>query len=402
MSGTTSKPKFAAKRLDAIPPYLFAEIDKKRQAAIARGVDVVNLGIGDPDQPTPRFIVDSMHAAIDDPSTHNYPPYQGTAELRKASVSWFARRFPKVNKKFDIDTECLVTIGMKEALHNLFLATVDPGDYTLIPDPGYPVYRTSTVLCGGIAHLLPLTAENNFLPDLKAIPEEVAQKAKLLVLNYPNNPTGAFATLEFFAEAVAFAKKYNILLVHDNSYSELYFDRLDPPPSIFEVPGAEEIALEMFSLSKGFNMTGWRVGFTVGCAEGIKALGTVKTNVDSGVFKAIQRAACVALDSDQAHLTSLCSLYESRSKVLEAGMKELGWTAPVPCKGTLYAWYQIPRKYTSSIEFASAMLDQLGIVVPPGVGYGLHGEGYFRIALSASEEKIREALKRMKDAGFNY
>jgi LL-diaminopimelate aminotransferase len=399
MTTTQPKNRFAARRLDKIPPYLFAEIDKKRLAAVERGVDIINLGIGDPDKPTPAFIVDAMHQAIDDPSTHNYPPYAGTAEFRKAASKWFANRFnlPEPNP----NTECVSLIGSKEAIHNMFLATIDPGDYALVPNPGYPVYNTSTILCGGIPYPLPLKAENNFLIDLDAIPEDIARKAKILFLNYPNNPTGAFADLEFFTKVVEFGKKYDVLICHDHAYSEVAFDGYKPP-SIFQVPGAKDIAIEFFSLSKGFNMTGWRVGFAIGNEEAIRALSTVKTNVDSGVFKAIQRAAITALNSDQSHLVSLNALYKERALAAEAGLKSLGWEIKNPCRGTLYIWQPIPKSYKSSLDFAADMLDKCGIVVPPGVGYGEHGEGYFRIALSADKARIEEGIERMRKAGLLY
>jgi len=330
---TQTKRRFVASRLDKIPPYLFAEIDKKRLAAIEKGVDIINLGIGDPDKPTPAHIVAEMHQAIDDPSTHNYPPYAGTKEFRESAVKWFSKRFDL--PQFNPDSECVGTIGMKEALHNLFLATVDPGDYTLIPDPGYPVYKTSTILCGGTPYFLPLKEENDFLIDLDSIPEEIARKAKILVLNYPNNPTGAFANLEFFKKVIDFGKKYEILVVHDNAYSENSFDQTNKPPSIFQVEGARDIAIELFSMSKGYNMTGWRIGFAVGNVDAIKALSNVKTNIDSGVFKAIQKAAVHALSSGQEHLKEFAKLYEERAKVAEEGLKSLGWDIKHPSKGTL-------------------------------------------------------------------
>lgn len=393
------KRQLAAKRLDSIPPYLFAEIDKKRAAAQKRGVDVINLGIGDPDQPTPKFILEAMHQAIDDPSTHNYPPYVGTKEFREACVAWFDRRFHREN--FHPEQECLSLIGMKEGIHNLILAVIDQGDYCLIPNPGYPVYKTSTILAGGTPYLMPLKEENNFLIDLKAIPEEVARKSKLLFLNYPNNPTGAFASLDFFKEVIEFAKKYEILVCHDNAYSEVALNK-EKALSIFDVDGAKETALECFSLSKGFNMTGWRVGFALGNKEAIAALSNIKTNVDSGIFKAIQRAAVVALESDQSHLKELVKLYQERAKVAETGLKSLGWEIKHPWQGTLYIWQKIPPQYKSSIEFASDMLDKAGIVVPPGIGYGEYGEGYFRIALSAGSKRIQEAIERMKKNGLSY
>jgi LL-diaminopimelate aminotransferase len=397
---TQTKRRFVASRLDKIPPYLFAEIDKKRLAAIEKGVDIINLGIGDPDKPTPAHIVAEMHQAIDDPSTHNYPPYAGTKEFREAAVKWFTKRFDL--SQFNPDTECVGTIGMKEALHNLFLATVDPGDYTLIPDPGYPVYKTSTILCGGTPYFLPLKEENDFLIDLDSIPEEIARKAKILVLNYPNNPTGAFANLEFFKKVIAFGKKYEILIVHDNAYSENSFDQVNKPPSIFQVEGARDIAIELFSMSKGYNMTGWRIGFAVGNVDAIKALSNVKTNIDSGVFKAIQKAAVHALSSSQDHLKEFAALYQERAKVAEEGLKSLGWDIKHPSKGTLYIWQKIPPRYKSSMDFAADLLEKTGIIVPPGVGYGQAGEGYFRIALSVKKERIQEAIERMKTAGLTY
>lgn len=399
MTATKQKNKFAAKRLDNIPPYLFAEIDKKRQAAVERGVDIVNLGVGDPDQPTPKHIVDAMHKAIDDPSTHNYPPYAGTVEFRKAAVKWFSKRFNL--PEFNFDTECIGTIGMKEAIHNMFLATIDEGDYALVPSPGYPVYKTSTLLCGGIPHLMPLKEDNNFLVDLDLIPEDVAKKAKVMFLNYPNNPTGAFATKEFFEKVIAFGKKYEILICHDNAYSENAFDGSNPL-SIFEVKGAKDIAIEFFSLSKGYNMTGWRVGFAVGNPDAIKALATVKTNIDSGVFKAIQKASITALSGDQSHLEDLKKLYKERAQAAEEGLKSLGWEIKKPARGTLYIWAPIPARYKSSLDFAADMLDKAGIVVPPGIGYGEYGEGFFRIALSADKSRIDEAIQRMKKAGLTF
>lgn len=395
--------KYKAKRLDNIPPYLFAEIDKKKQAAVAKGVDIINLGIGDPDQPTPDFIVESMHKAIDDPATHNYPPYVGLPEYRQACVDWYATRYNQpADQKFNSSTECLALIGMKEAVHNLCTAVVNEGDVVLVPSPGYPVYKTGTIIAGGEYHYMPLKEENNYLIDFKAIPEDVAKKSKLMFLNYPNNPTGAFATKEFFQEAVDFAKKYDILLCHDNAYSEIYFGEKESSISIFDIEGARDVAIEMFSLSKGFNMTGWRAGFVVGNAEAIDALSTLKTNIDSGIFKAIQRAAITALSADKSKTDYMRDLYAGRAKVAVEGLKELGWDIKEVPQGTLYIWQPIPPKYSSSAEFATDMLDKCGIVVPPGIGYGDDGEGYFRIALSASEERLAEAFQRMKDQGLAF
>ncbi|MDJ0625945.1 MAG: LL-diaminopimelate aminotransferase [Candidatus Caenarcaniphilales bacterium] len=400
MTSTKIKNKYAAKRLDNIPPYLFAEIDKKKQAAIERGVDIINLGIGDPDQPTPKHIVDAMHKAIDDPSTHNYPPYEGTKEFRKACVQWHSKRFGL--PEFNPNTECVSSIGMKEAIHNMILATVDEDDYSLIPSPAYPVYKTSTIMCGGVPHIMPLREDNSFLVDFDLIPEEVAKKAKIMFLNYPNNPTGAFASKEFYEKVITFAKRHDILVCQDAAYSENYFDEANKPISIFEVKGAKDVAVEFFSLSKGYNMTGWRVGFTVGNPDAIQALGTVKTNIDSGVFKAIQNTAIKALTDDQSHMDPQRKLYKERAAVAEEGLKSLGWQIKRPCQGTLYIWQPIPPKYKSSIDFAADMLDKAGIVVPPGIGYGDYGEGYFRIALSAEKSRIEEAIVRMKQNGLVF
>ena len=386
-----------AKRLEKIPPYLFAEIDRKRDELVAKGVDIINMGVGDPDKPTPAHIVQAMQEAIADPSTHNYPPYQGTKEYRQAVVAWMERRFGV--KGLNPDTEAVSSIGSKESIHNTFLAFVEPGDYTLISDPGYPVYRTSTIFAGGEPYPMALTAENRFLPDLSAIPEEVARKAKLMWINYPNNPTGAIATLADFEKLVAYCKKYDILLCHDHAYSEMAYDGYKPP-SVLEVDGAKDVAIEFHSLSKSYNMTGWRVGFVVGNATGIKGLGQVKTNVDSGVFKAIQRAAIAAYSTTEEELQAVMSVYQKRRDIIVKGLQSLGWPIEPP-KATLYVWAPVPKGYTST-EFVSLLMDKCGIIVPPGNGYGAAGEGFFRIALTVADERMYEAIERMKEAGIRY
>src|SRR3989338_5686100 len=321
-----------AKRTETLPPYLFAEIDKKRQAAIAKGVDIINMGIGDPDQPTPKNIVDAMHKAIDDPSTHNYPPYHGMKEFKEGAVKWFEKRF---GVKLNPETECVALIGSKEAIHNCIFATIDEGDIALLPDPAYPVYKSSTILCGGKPYITPLLEKNNWLPDLTKIPSDVAQKASILMLGYPNNTTGAIAPLEFYDEVIAFAKKYDIIVLSDNAYSELTFDGYKAP-SIFNAKGAKDVALEFHSLSKTYNMTGWRIGFAVGNEKVIKALGTVKTNIDSGIFKAIQRAGIAAFNTPKEVIEKNNSLYKERRDVAIAGLKELGWNIKEPIKATFY------------------------------------------------------------------
>jgi LL-diaminopimelate aminotransferase len=386
-----------AKRLEKIPPYLFAELNRKRNELVAKGVDIINMGVGDPDRPTPAHIVQAMHEAIDDPSTHNYPPYQGTKAFREAAAAWMERRFGVTG--LNPNTEIVSSIGSKEAIHNTFLAFVDPGDCTLIPDPGYPVYRTSTIFAGGEPYTIPLKPENGFLPDLDAIPEQVATKAKLLWVNYPNNPTGAVATLEDFEKMVAFCRKYDIMLCHDNAYSEMAYDGYKPP-SVLQVPGALDVAIEFHSLSKSYNMTGWRIGFVAGNAIGIKGLGQVKTNVDSGVFKAIQQAAIVAYNTSAEELQAVMSVYQNRRDIIVEGLQSLGWKIQPP-KATLYVWVPVSEGYTST-EFVTLLLDKCGIMVPPGNGYGACGEGFFRIALTVPDERMREGIQRMKDAGIRY
>lgn len=386
-----------AKRLEKIPPYLFAEIDRKRQELIAQGVDIINMGAGDPDKPTPERILKAMHAALDDPSNHSYPPYQGILEFRKAAGQWMERRFGVSG--LNPDTEIISAIGAKEAIHNTFLAFVEAGDYTLIPDPGYPVYRSATIFAGGEPFVMPLTPENHFLPDLKAIPESVAQQAKLLWVNYPNNPTGALASLAYFEELVAFCRHYDILLCHDHAYSEIAYDGYQPP-SVLQVPGAKDVAIEFHSLSKSYNMTGWRIGFVVGNPVGIQGLRQVKSNVDSGVFKAIQKTAIAAFDSTEAEIQPMISLYQKRRDLVVAGLKSLGWPIEPP-GATLYIWVPVPPGYTSQ-EFVSLLLDKCGIIVPPGNAYGKNGEGFFRIAITLGEERIQEAIARMKAAGIRY
>jgi len=397
---TKTTPKFKlSKRLDLIPPYLFARIDEKKAAAKARGVDVINMGIGDPDQPTLQAVVDEMHKAIDDSSTHDYPPYTGTLDYRKACVEWTAKRFGI--KEFDPVTECLATIGSKESIHNSFLAFVDPGDYTLIPDPGYPVYNTATIFAGGIPHKMPLLAENDFLPDFDKIPVDIRNKAKMLWLNYPNNPTSATAPLGFFQEAVDFCTKYGIVLCHDQSYSEIYFDNYTSP-SVFNAKGAEDIAIEFHSFSKGFNMTGWRIGWVLGNKEAIQALSQVKTNVDSGAFKAIQRAAIAGLNIPQQEITKKNEeVYAVRRNAIMSGLKELGWNFTAP-KATMFVWAPIPTSFTSSAEFCEKLLDECGIVVSPGNAFGAVGEGFFRIAMTSEVPRIEEAFKRMKEKNIRF
>lgn len=385
-----------SKRLEKIPPYLFARIDAKIAEARAKGIDVISLGVGDPDTPTLKPVVDAMEIAIKDPSTHDYPPYNGTKEFRAASAQWMKERF---GVDVDCDSEVLANIGSKEAIAHVFFAYVDAGDITLCPDPGYPVYQNATILAGGEPYSMPLLAENKFLPDFEKIPADIAKRAKLMFLNYPNNPTGAICDLEFYKKAVAFCKKYDILLCSDQAYCEMTYDDY-VAPSVLEVEGAKDIAIEFFSHSKSYNMTGWRVGFVAGNKEAIKALGTIKNNIDSGVFKAIQNAAVQAYKIDKAEIDKLNKMYQERKEVMEAGLGELGWNIESG-KATFYIWAPVPKGFTSE-EFATLMLEKAHLVVPPGNGYGKYGEGYFRIALTKPVDVLKIALERMKNAGIRF
>ncbi len=398
MTETQEKTKFSlSKRLDLIPPYLFARLDEKKAAAKARGVDVINMGIGDPDTATLQPVIDAMHDAVNDQANHDYPPYTGTLEFRKACVKWTSQRFGI--KEFHPVNECLASVGSKESIHNSFLAFVDPGDYTLIPDPGYPVYNTGTIFAGGQTHRMPLLKQNNFLPDLDAIPVDIRNKAKMLWINYPNNPTSATAPVEFFQEAVDFCTKYGILLCHDMAYSEIYFESYTSP-SIFNAKGAEDIAIEFHSFSKSYSMTGWRLGWILGNQEAIQAIAQVKTNVDSGAFKAIQKAGIEGLQIPQADIEKRNQdVYEPRRDAIVEGLKSLGWQLEAP-KSTMFVWAPIPKSYSSASDFCEMLLDECGIVVSPGNAFGDSGEGFFRIAMTTDVPRVKEAIERMRAKGI--
>ena len=385
-----------SERLEKIPPYLFAEIDRKIAEAKAKGADVISLGIGDPDTPTLPPVVEAMHKAIDNPANHDYPPYNGTAAFRKAACDWMHKRF---GVELDADTEMLANIGSKEAIAHVFFAFVDKGDYTLIPDPGYPVYKNATIFAGGTPFAMPLLEENGYLPDSDKIPEDVAKKSKLMFLNYPNNPTGAVCDLEFLKKAVDFCKKYDILLCFDQAYCEMTYDGY-VAPSVLQVEGGKDVAIEFYSHSKSYNMTGWRVGWVCGNKDAVKALGTIKNNIDSGTFKAIQDAAIAAFNADQSYIDNLNKMYQERRDAAEEGLRELGWNIK-PSKATFYLWLPVPKGMTSE-EFVTLMLEKANVVVPPGNGYGKYGEGYFRVALTKDVETIKKCIQRMKDAGIRY
>jgi len=378
-----------AERIKALPLYLFAELDKRKQQLKQKGVDLIDLSVGDPDLETPWPIVQKMHEELQNPKNHHYPDYEGLFEFRESVALWYERRF---GVSLDPSREVMALIGSKEGIAHFPLAFVNPGDYVLVPDPGYPVYRASTILAGGIPYFMPLKEENSFLPALSDIPSEIAKKAKLMFLNYPNNPTGATASRKFFREVVAFAKDYDLIVAHDLAYSELYFD--EPPPSFLALEGAKEIGIEFHSLSKTFRMTGWRIGFVVGSSDLIYGLGRVKTNVDSGVFCAIQRTAIWALQGNvDEEVQNWRMILKRRRDLMVNGLKELGFSPFVP-QATFYLWLKVPEGYTS-VSFADKLLE-IGIVVTPGSGFGQNGEGYVRIALTVSEERLKEALDRLR------
>ncbi|MEK6530133.1 MAG: LL-diaminopimelate aminotransferase, partial [candidate division NC10 bacterium] len=377
-------------RLKRLPPYLFAEIDRKKREVRARGVDVIDLGIGDPDLPTPPHIIQALQKAAEDPANHRYPSYEGMLAYRQAVADWYAKRF---NVRLDPEQEVLTLIGSKEGTAHIPLAFVNPGDIVLVPDPGYPVYAAGAWFAGGDVHWMPLRRENGFLPDLDAIPAEVARRAKLMYLNYPNNPTAAVATRDFFGRVVAFARRHGILVCHDLMYSELKFDGFEPP-SLLEVEGAREVGVEFHSLSKTYSMTGWRLGFCVGNRAAVAGLGAVKTNVDSGVFQAVQIAGIAALTGPQDLAEQYRRTYEARRNIVVAGLKQLGWAVDVP-KGTFFVWAPVPGGLDSR-SFATRLMEEAGVVVTPGVGFGPSGEGFYRIALTVDQARIAEAMERLK------
>jgi LL-diaminopimelate aminotransferase len=383
-----------AKRIEQIPPYLFAEIDKKKEEMRQKGMDLIDLGIGDPDLPTPRLIIERLKKAAENPKNHRYPSYEGMIEFRTAVAQWFEKRFGVM---LDPRAEVLSLIGSKEGIAHIPLAFVNPGDYVLVPSPGYPVYRVSTIFAGGIPYFLPLLKENGFLPNLSEIPAEIAEKAKLLFINYPNNPTSAIAGKSFFEEVVAFAHRYQIMVCHDAAYSEIAFDGYQPL-SFLQVEGAREVGIEFHSLSKTFNMTGWRIGFAVGHPEIISGLGRVKTNIDSGLFQAIQEAGIVALNHYDTPLPEIIETYERRRDVMVKGLQEVGLEVDRP-KATFYLWIHVPREYTSA-QFATILIEQAGIVATPGNGFGDAGEGYIRMALTVDEKRLKEAIERLKKIKF--
>ena len=378
-----------AERLLALPPYLFAEIDRKKKLAIEAGRDIINLGVGDPDQPTPAFIVDELARAARDAKNHQYSFDNGLPAFRLAVVRWYKRRF---SVELDPEREVWPLIGSKEGIGHFPLAILNPGDLALVPEPGYPPYRSGSVFAGAEVVPMPLRRENGFLPDLEAINGRTLKRARLMFLNYPNNPTAALATLDFYRNVVEFAKANDVAVASDAAYTEIYFGK--PPISFLQVEGAKQVGIEFHSLSKTFNMTGWRIGFAAGNADQITALGQLKSNLDSGIFQAIQHAGVAALDSEPELREGLLRMYRRRRDILVEGLNRLGWGVPLP-QATFYVWIPVPRGYTST-QLCEVLLDRTDIVTTPGIGFGPSGEGYIRAALTVEESRLQEAVDRIQ------
>jgi LL-diaminopimelate aminotransferase len=385
-----------AERLKALPPYVFARLDELKASARAQGIDLIDLGMGNPDGAAPREVIDAAIAAMEIPSNHGYPPFEGTASFRKTITDWYNRRY---QVELDPDGEALPLLGSKEGLTHLALAYINPGDVVLVPNPAYPPHFRGPAIAGADLHPMLLTAENDWLIDLSKIPEDVAQRAKILYFNYPSNPTAAVAPRDFYVEMVKFAKKYEILLVHDLCYAELAFDGYQPV-SLLEIPGGKDIGVEFHTMSKTYNMAGWRVGFVVGNRDIIQGLRTLKTNLDYGIFSVLQTAAETALNLPDSHLKMVQKRYCDRRDYLIQGLEELGWSIP-KTKATMYLWVPCPVGI-SSTDFAMKLLQETGIVVTPGNAFGSGGEGYMRISLIADCDRLEEALTRLRQAHITY
>jgi len=381
-----------SERLDRLPPYLFAELSRKIDEKKAAGVDVISLGIGDPDTPTPDLVVEALAQAGRDPGTHQYPSNKGRAELREAVAAFYERRF---GVSLDAETDIVPALGAKECVFNLNLAFLDPGTSALAADPGYPVYTSGPPLAGAEVDLMPLVPELGFAPDLDAIPAEARERARLMFLNYPNNPTGAVVPDGLFERAVEFGREHDVLIVHDASYTETTFDGY-VAPSFLETPGAKEVGIEVFSLSKGYNMTGWRTAAIVGNAEAVAAYWKLKTNIDSGMFEAVQLAAAEALNSGDDVPRQMSEIYQRRRDLVVGALREIGVEVTAP-KGTIYIWAPVPEGHTSA-SYCELVLEESGVVVSPGGSYGPNGEGFFRISLTIDDDRLTEAMERLRSS----
>ncbi|HET6690806.1 MAG TPA: LL-diaminopimelate aminotransferase [Miltoncostaeaceae bacterium] len=378
-----------AERLRRLPPYLFAQIEQKIAAKKAAGVDVISLGIGDPDTPTPGFVVEAMQGAVADPGTHQYPSNRGRESFRQAIAGFYGSRF---GVDLDPATMIIPAMGAKEAVANVNLAFLDPGDVALASDPGYPVYTTGPLLAGAEPVPMPLLPELGFQPDLEAIPADVASRARVMFLNFPNNPTGGVVEDDFFDRAVAFARRNDVIVVHDNAYSEITYDGYRAP-SFLETPGALDVGIEIFSLSKTYNMTGWRAGAVVGNPDLVQAYWQLKTNIDSGMFEALQEASAAALVSDQESVREMCAIYQRRRDVLVGALRRIGLEVDPP-KGAIYVWARVPEGHTSA-SFTEQVLEDAAVVISPGAAYGPSGEGFVRMSLTVPDERLVEAADRI-------
>lgn len=385
-----------AQRLLKLPIYVFAQQDKIKAEQVAKGADLIDLGMGNPDIPPPPEAVNALVEALKNPENNRYPSFEGSPEFLRAVADWCRRQY---NINIDPEHEVVTLIGSKEGVVHFTLAYVNPGDFTLVPMPAYPAHFRGTILAGGEPIVLPTTEHRNYLPDLKNVVPAIAQKAKMMFLSFPNNPTAGFATREFFEEAVAFCKKHDIILVHDFAYAEIYFEG-NKPISIFSIPGAKDVAIEFHTTSKTFGMPGWRCGFAVGNRELIESLRKIKTNLDYGLFTAVQKGAIAAMTLKNGYMEKVRATYQKRRDIFVEGMNELGWKIKKP-KGTMYVWLPTPQGYDAS-EFCTKLIEKTGVVVSPGTAFGEVGEGFVRAALVTSEARIQEALERIKKAGFRY
>ncbi len=385
-----------AMRIQNLQPYLFAQIEAKIEKARREGRDIISLGIGDPDMPTPEHVVKAGLEGMKDPANHQYPSSKGMASYRKAVAAYYKRRF---GVELNPDNQVCSMIGSKEGIGHISLCFTDPGKYNLIPDPGYPVYEAGTIFAGGIPYHMPLLEKNGFLPDFSLIPSEVAKSSALMFVNYPNNPTGACAPDSFYKEAIEFAKSHGIILVHDAAYAEITYDG-KPAPSILGFEGAMDISMEFGSLSKYFNMTGWRIGWAVGNPDVVGTLAALKSNIDLGAFQAVQVAATAALEGSWDSVENMRQIYRRRRDKVIGTLNSMGWNLTAP-NGSIYIWAPVPKGYTSA-SFAEKVFDESGVVITPGNGYGKAGEGYFRISLTVEEGKLDQALLRLKGAGIAF
>jgi LL-diaminopimelate aminotransferase len=384
-----------AERLQKLPTYIFAKQDKLKAEARKHGADLIDLGLGSPDIPPPNEVVDEMVKALKDPANHRYPPFDGSHDFKQAVINWVKRQYNvHINEE-----EVVALIGSKEGLVHLQFAYINPGDSILVPMPAYPAHFRATILAGGEPVVLPTTERTGFMPNLKIVDDSIARRAKMLILSYPTNPTGATTTKEFFEEAIAFAKKYDLILIHDFAYAELYFDN-QKPISILSLPGAKDVAIEFHTMSKTFGMAGWRCGFAIGNAKYVESLRKIKTNLDYGLFAAIQKASIKALSLNNGYIDNMRATYQRRRDLVVDSLNELGWDVQKP-KGAMYVWFPIPKGF-NSYDWMIYLMEKTGVVVTPGIAFGELGEGYARISLIEKEEKLKEAFARMKKAGIKY